>query len=121
MKVNFRIAATESRNIRLEARLIEPTEHQIELLAQDESHEGQRKFLKFHGLAQHPAEDLRSFEIRQLASGNFEFFSDEFCWALECKATNAPMSSVAIVWYGLSPRMGSVSLPLRIPSSTRSM
>jgi len=83
VKVNFRVAATESGNIRLEACLIEPSEHHIKLSTQDEPYEGQRKFLKSHRLAQDAAENLRSFEIRQLASGDLQFFPGEFRWALE--------------------------------------
>jgi hypothetical protein len=48
LKVNFRVAATETGNIRLEAGLIEPAEHLIELFAEEKPHHRHGKLLEFH-------------------------------------------------------------------------
>jgi hypothetical protein len=63
LKVNFRVAATETGNIGLEADLIEPAEHLIELFAQEKLHHRHGKLLGFHRPAQNTAENLCCFGI----------------------------------------------------------
>jgi hypothetical protein len=121
MQVDLRIGSAEGRNVGLVSSFVEPSEHGMKLLTQQGPNQGKRKFLELYRLAQNAAENLRSFRIGQLASGNLQLFAYELLGRSNARATNAPISAVAIVWYGLSPRMGSASLPFRIPISTWSM
>src|SRR5712692_6592492 len=81
--MNLRVLATKARNVSLEALVIEPAEHLIELLAQNESNDRHGKLFKLHWLSQDTAENFRGLGIGQLASGNLQFESDEIFGALE--------------------------------------
>src|SRR6516165_1998083 len=83
MQMDLRIRSAQGRNVSLVSSFVEPSEHRIKLLAQQDPNDGKRKFLELYRLAQHTAENLRSFRICQLASGNLQLFSYELVWALE--------------------------------------
>src|SRR5215831_7632995 len=82
--MNLGIFLVKLGNVRAKALLIEPTEHLIELLTQDKPHQRKREFLKLHWFSKDTAEDLCSFDVRQLAAGDLQFNSDKLLGALEC-------------------------------------
>src|ERR1700747_2761398 len=75
--MDFGVPTTKVGDVCLVALLVEPAEHRVELFAQNEAHDGQRKLAKFNWLAHHLAENLRGLEIRQLAAGNLQFEAEE--------------------------------------------
>src|SRR5262245_6147075 len=82
-QAHLRIASAKSVDVGLEPRGIEPAEHLVELLAEDEAHDRQRQALERDLLAKHAAENLGCLEIGKLAAGDLERFADELLWALE--------------------------------------
>src|SRR6266567_2841575 len=85
LKLNLGVFAPQFRDVCLEARLVEPAEHLVELLAEEKANHRHGELLEFHGLAQNSTEDLGGFGIGQLASGDFQLRSDELFGAVECQ------------------------------------
>src|SRR5262249_34861774 len=83
LEMNFGVEAPQTGDVGLEARLVEPAKHLVELPAQEEPHEQHRQFPEVHRPAEDTTEDLRRLRISQLATGNLEFESDEVFWALK--------------------------------------
>src|SRR5215469_10275986 len=90
MEMDLRIRSPQSRNIRLEARFIEPAKHPIEFVAQHNPDERQREFLKFYGFSEDTAEDLGGLDIRQFASRYLELFADKLARPLERQRYKSP-------------------------------
>src|SRR5262249_51881151 len=90
MKMNLGILPAEFGDIGFIAVMIEPVEHLVELLAENQPYDRQGKLLEFHGPVQHTAEDGCRLKICQLASGDFKFRSDELLRALESQCCKSP-------------------------------
>ena len=71
LKLNLGVFAPRFQDVCLEARLVEPAEHLVELLAEEKANHRHGELLEFHGLAQNSTEDL----LR----------SDELFGAVECQ------------------------------------
>jgi hypothetical protein len=63
--------------------MIEPVEHLVEFLSEDDADDRKRQSPEFYRLTEHATEDLRRFAIGQLAAGNLERLSDEIPWTLK--------------------------------------
>src|SRR5712692_8596004 len=119
--MDFGICPTKTGDVRLISGFIEPAEHGVKLFTQDEPDEGHRKFLKLHRLAKTRLKTLAASGLVNSLPAISSSFPMNSVGRSKARATNAPMSSVAMVWYGLSARTGSASLPFRRPISTWSM
>jgi len=69
--VDLRIPAAQFRDVRIEARLIEPAEHLVELPAEEQAYPWHGQLLEFHRLAKNASEDLGRFGIGQFAARDF--------------------------------------------------
>src|SRR5215831_10332354 len=90
MQVDLRIPAPQFRDVGHEACFIEPAEHLVKLLAQCQPHHCHRESLKPHRLTKDFAEHQRCFKVRQLASGNLEFYLYKVPGTRECKSSERP-------------------------------
>ena len=83
--MNLWIAPAKASYVCLEAGLVEPSKHLVDLLAHKESNDKRREFGKLHGPAHDAAKNFRGLKIGQFAPRNLQLFLDEFRWALECQ------------------------------------
>src|SRR6516165_6954753 len=83
VQMDLRIRSAQTRNIRLVSSFIEPSEHRVKLLPQQQANDGKGNSLELYRLAQYAAENLRSLYVCQLASGNLQRLSNELARALE--------------------------------------
>src|SRR6516162_6491197 len=81
--MNFGVEATQSVNICLEARFVEPAEHLVKLPAQKEPDKQHGHFPETHRPSEDTTKNLRRFRIGQFATSNLEFESDEILGALK--------------------------------------
>jgi hypothetical protein len=77
--MDFRVAPAEAVEVGLEARMIEPAKHLVELLAEEKANDRKWQSLKFHFLAEHAAKDLgRWTRDLTMAIGGRDREIDEF-------------------------------------------
>src|SRR5439155_10345586 len=77
------VSATKLGNVCLEAGLVEPAEHLVELFAQHEPNEQHWQLAKPHRFAQNAAENLGGFGIGQRAAGDLQLQADELARSLK--------------------------------------
>src|SRR5215470_2649057 len=75
--MNLGKVAAKTGDIRFAAVVIEPTEHCVKFVAQNEPRKQQRQLLIFHGLAEDATKDLDGFRVGQFASCDFQLLADE--------------------------------------------
>ena len=80
------VSAAKVAYVRLKTLLIEPAEHLIEFLAQQEANRQHGKLLKLDWPVEDTTKDLGSFEIGKLASCDLKFESDELFRALKSQS-----------------------------------
>ena len=66
--MDFGIAPTEPLDVRLETGVIEPAEHLVKLLPEDEANNRKRQSPKLHLFAEHAAKDLCRFQIGEFTA-----------------------------------------------------
>ena len=97
----------EVRRCCLKSGFIEPTEHLVVLLVRRDW-----QFEEFDRLAQNPAEYFGGLGTCQLTAGNLQLQANKLLRAFKRQSDEASdIISDAIVWYGLSARIGYMSLP----------
>src|SRR5205814_9769691 len=67
---NLRKAPFQSRNVRLETRIVEPAKHLVKLLAKNQADKRQREPLKFDAFAQNATKNIRRLNIGEIAARN---------------------------------------------------
>src|SRR5262245_17957290 len=89
LQTDFGIAPAQARDVRLESRFVEPSEHLVELPAEEEPDHRQGQPAKLYGLAEDPAEDFRGLQVGQFAPCQLQFPSDELLRPFECEGHEA--------------------------------
>jgi len=106
LETDFRVIAPQLRDVRPETIGVEPVEHLVEFLAENQPDHRHWQLLEPDRFSEDTAENLRGLRIGELTAGDLEFQSHKILGRESARAAKAPMSSVAVVWYGLSARMG---------------
>src|SRR2546426_8694635 len=75
---DLRVVAAKRRNVRLEARFVEPLEHLMELLAQHDSREEERQPAALDRSSHHAAEGRRDRRVGELVAGDLDGLADEY-------------------------------------------
>ena len=107
LKPDLRIPSSKFANVCLKSGFIEPTEHLVVLLVRRDW-----QFQEFDRLAQNAAEYFGGLRTCQLTAGNLQLQANKLLRAFKRQSDEASdIISDAIVWYGLSARIGYMSLP----------
>ena len=115
------VPAAKVSYVRLKTFRIKPAEHPIEFFAQNQPDHRLGKLLELNRLPEHATEDLRSFGIGKLATGNLQIESDEFFRALKSQGRESADIVGCDCLIKLVGTDGVISLPFKIPISTWSM
>src|SRR2546429_3102729 len=74
---DLRVVAAKRRNVRLEARFVEPLEHLMELLAQHDAREEERQPAELDRSSHHAAKGRRDGGIGELVASDFDRLANE--------------------------------------------
>src|SRR5438309_891191 len=75
---DLRVVAAKRRNVRLEARFVEPLEHLMELLAQHDPREEERQSAELDWFSHHAAEGRPDRRVGELVAGDLDGLADEY-------------------------------------------
>src|SRR5262245_54479743 len=90
MQMNIRILLSQLRDVRFKPFAVEPGEHLVKLLTENNPHEGERDPLKLYRLAENTTEHFCRLDVSQLTSGNLQLDSNELAGTLEGQGHKSP-------------------------------